>query len=121
MLTILYFTLSIEEIVFLVYFELITFSSLEKHYGCYRVGALISLIIIFVLILGCVPVFIGSEDSKLILTVLIICMVVAGLLTFAYFEFMRRRAVHMRQNSVRGAYSTIERRSKEEQVCCYFR
>lgn len=89
---------------------------IEKHYGCYRVGVLISIIIICILILGCVPVFVGSEDSKFILTVLIICMIVAGILTFAYFEYLRRRAVHMRQNSIRGAYSTIERKNKEQQV-----
>lgn len=78
---------------------------------------LISLLIICIIIIGCVPIFIGSENSKLILTVLIVCMIIAGLCTFGYFEYLRRRAVLMRQNSVRGAYSTIERKSKEQQVC----
>jgi len=89
----------------------------ERHYGCYRLGLVVALIIIFILMIGSVPVFVTTDNSKLILIVLIITLIIVGILTFAYFEWQRRLAIRMRQNSLRGVYNTttIERRSLEQQ------
>lgn len=105
--------------VIFIYFYILDILT-ERRYGCYRLGLLIASVIIFILIIGCVPVFVTTDNSKLILIVLIITLIIVGLLTFAYFEYQRRNAINMRQNSIRGAYTTLERRTKEEQVCKYF-
>lgn len=90
----------------------------ERRYGCYRLGLLVAVVIIFILLIGSVPVFVTTDNSKLILIVLIITLILVGLLVFAYFEWQRRTALRMRQNSIRGTYSTMERRTREQQVQC---
>uniref|UniRef100_A0A1Q3FEN9 Uncharacterized protein n=1 Tax=Culex tarsalis TaxID=7177 RepID=A0A1Q3FEN9_CULTA len=70
----------------------------EKHYGCYKVGILFSVIIILLLLVGCVPVFFLTHNNNLILLVLLVTLILIGIVTYAYFRWQHRRALQMRRS-----------------------
>lgn len=70
----------------------------EKHYGCYKVGILFSVIIILLLLIGCVPVFFLTHNSNLILLILLVTLILIGIVTYAYFRWQHRRAMQMRRS-----------------------
>lgn len=70
----------------------------EKHYGCYKVGILFSVIIILLLLIGCVPVFFLTHNSNLILLILLVTLILIGIVTYAYFRWQHRRAIQMRRS-----------------------
>lgn len=70
----------------------------EKHYGCYKVGILFSVVIILLLLLGCVPIFYLTHNNNLILLILLITLILIGIVTYAYFRWQHRRALQMRRN-----------------------
>uniref|UniRef100_A0A2M3ZKY1 Uncharacterized protein n=1 Tax=Anopheles braziliensis TaxID=58242 RepID=A0A2M3ZKY1_9DIPT len=69
----------------------------EKHYGCYKAGIFFALAIILLLLVGCVPVFLLTVNSNLILLILLITLLLIGLVTFVYFRWQRNRALAMRR------------------------
>lgn len=70
----------------------------EKHYGCYKVGILFSVIIILLLLIGCVPVFFLTHDNNLILLILLVTLILIGVATYVYFRWQHRRALQMRRS-----------------------
>ncbi|XP_058460984.1 uncharacterized protein LOC131436334 [Malaya genurostris] len=70
----------------------------EKHYGCYKVGILFSIIIILLLLVGCVPVFFLTHNNNLILLILLVTLILIGIVTYAYFRWQHRRAQQMRRS-----------------------
>lgn len=70
----------------------------EKHYGCYKVGILFSVVIILLLLLGCVPIFYLTHNNNLILLILLITLILIGIVTYAYFRWQHRRALQMRRS-----------------------
>lgn len=70
----------------------------EKHYGCYKVGILFSVVIILLLLVGCVPVFFLTHNNNLILLILLVTLILIGFVTYAYFRWQHRRALQMRRN-----------------------
>lgn len=70
----------------------------EKHYGCYKVGILFSVIIILLLLIGCVPVFFLTHDNNLILLILLVTLILIGVVTYVYFRWQHRRAMQMRRS-----------------------
>ncbi|XP_055598037.1 uncharacterized protein LOC129747726 [Uranotaenia lowii] len=70
----------------------------EKHYGCYKVGILFSIIIILLLLLGCVPIFFLTHDNNLILLILLVTLILIGIITYAYFRWQHRKAQQMRRS-----------------------
>lgn len=70
----------------------------EKHYGCYKVGILFSVIIIFLLLLGCVPIFYLTHNNNLILLILLVTLILIGIVTYIYFRWQHRRALQMRRS-----------------------
>lgn len=70
----------------------------EKHYGCYKVGILFSVIIILLLLVGCVPVFFLTHNNNLILLILLVTLILIGFVTYAYFRWQHRRALQMRRS-----------------------
>uniref|UniRef100_A0A2M4CR15 Protein-glutamine gamma-glutamyltransferase TgpA N-terminal domain-containing protein n=1 Tax=Anopheles darlingi TaxID=43151 RepID=A0A2M4CR15_ANODA len=69
----------------------------EKHYGCYKAGIFFALAIILLLLVGCVPVFLLTANSNLILLILLVTLLLIGLATFIYFRWQRNRALAMRR------------------------
>lgn len=69
----------------------------ERHYGCYKVGILFSVVIILLLLLGCVPVFFLTHNNNLILLILLVTLILIGIVTYAYFRWQHRRALQMRR------------------------
>ncbi|XP_050093444.1 uncharacterized protein LOC126576279 [Anopheles aquasalis] len=69
----------------------------EKHYGCYKAGIFFALAIILLLLVGCVPVFLLTANSNLILLILLVTLLLIGLVTFVYFRWQRNRALAMRR------------------------
>lgn len=72
---------------------------IERHYGCYRLGILVAAAIVLLLIIGTVPVFFATENSKLILVVTIITILIVGILVFLYYEWQHRQAINQRERS----------------------
>lgn len=70
----------------------------EKHYGCYKVGILFSIVIILLLLVGCVPVFFLTHNNNLILLILLVTLILIGIVTYAYFRWQHRRALQMRRS-----------------------
>lgn len=70
----------------------------EKHYGCYKVGILFSVVIILLLLVGCVPVFYLTHNNNLILLILLVTLILIGIVTYAYFRWQHRRALQMRRS-----------------------
>uniref|UniRef100_A0A2M4C0D2 Uncharacterized protein n=2 Tax=Anopheles marajoara TaxID=58244 RepID=A0A2M4C0D2_9DIPT len=69
----------------------------EKHYGCYKAGIFFALAIILLLLVGCVPVFLLTANSNLILLILLVTLLLIGLVTTVYFRWQRNRALAMRR------------------------
>lgn len=93
----------------------------EKHYGCYKVGILFSVIIILLLLVGCVPVFFLTHNNNLILLILLVTLILIGIVTYAYFRWQHRRALQMRRryeaqkmNLTRGPMVTMANGKRPE-------
>ncbi|XP_058067084.1 uncharacterized protein LOC131216573 [Anopheles bellator] len=77
----------------------------EKHYGCYKAGIFFALAIILLLLVGCVPVFLLTANSNLMLLILLVTLAVIGLATFVYFRWQRNRALAMRRTYEQQKFS----------------
>lgn len=69
----------------------------EKHYGCYKIGILFSIIIILLMLIGCVPVFFLTHNNNLILLILLLTLFLIGIVTYVYFRWQHQRALQMRR------------------------
>lgn len=78
----------------------------ERHYGFYRIGIIVAILFILILVIGCVPVFVVTDNKKLVLIVVVITLLVVTILTILYLEWQRRNAIKMRSRSIRGEYFT---------------
>jgi cobalamin biosynthesis protein CobD/CbiB len=74
--------------------------STENYYGCY--GVLVAIAIIFLLIIGCVPVFLATKNISIIFTVISFTILVIGVFIYFYFEWQIQKARIMHERTRRG-------------------
>jgi len=85
----------------------------ERHYGCYRVGAIIAGILIIILIVGTVPVLFAIDNSKIILLVTCVMLSVVAILLFLSFGWQRKKVKQQREKFGREWVTTTKRQNKE--------
>lgn len=79
--------------IFLLLFSLYV----EQHYGCYRFGLIVAVIIIILLIVcAVVPIFLATDDAKVILMGVLIALFIVSILVFCYIGWEQRRAARQR-------------------------
>lgn len=81
----------------------------ERHYGCYRLGAIIAGLLIIILIVGTVPVLFAIDNSKIILLVTCVMLSIVAILLFLSFGWQRKQAKNQREKFGREWISTTKR------------
>lgn len=81
----------------------------ERHYGCYRLGAIIAGILIVILIVGTVPVLFAIDNSKIILLVTCVMLSIVAILLFLSFGWQRKQAINQREKFGREWVKTTKR------------
>lgn len=90
-----------------IYREIFTFP--ERHYGCYRLGAIIAVVLIIILIVGTVPVLFAVDSSKIILLVTCVMLSIVAILLFLSFGWQRKQAKKQREQFGREWVTTTKR------------
>jgi len=85
----------------------------ERHYGCYRLGAIIAGLLIIILIVGTVPVLFAIDNSKIILLVTCVMLSIVAILLFLSFGWQRKQAKQQREKFGREWVKTTKRENKQ--------
>lgn len=74
-----------------------SFSSLERRYGCYRLGIVVAVLIVLVLIIGTIPASLTFQNNRIVLICLCITLVVVIILLTLFFIWQQRNARRLRE------------------------